>query len=253
MPFLSVPDGQIHYEIHGSGYPLLLFAPGFLSSRIERWRTNPAKPGVPQDWLDPIAALSDRFRVIALDVRNAGESRVRLKKSDDWTAYTRDHLALLDHLGVERCHVMGACIGVSFAFALVQQREGCVTALVLQNPIGLSRTNRAALDAEFGKWADEVRSWPSIDPALLPGFHDRMFGNDFIFSVSRKFVRDCRIPTLLMPGDDTVHPVEISAELAEAPDVEVLSPWKGGDLREGAMRRVREFLIVHQPRSGAPQ
>ena len=58
MPFLNIPGGQIHYEVHGTGYPVLLFAPGFLSSRIERWRTNPARPGVPQDWLDPIAALS---------------------------------------------------------------------------------------------------------------------------------------------------------------------------------------------------
>jgi hypothetical protein len=58
MPFLAVSNGRIYYEVSGSGYPLLLFAPGFLSARIERWRTNPGKPGVPQDWLDPIAARS---------------------------------------------------------------------------------------------------------------------------------------------------------------------------------------------------
>ena len=52
---------------------------------------------------------------------------------------------------------MGACIGVSFALALAQARPGLVSALVLQNPIGLAGGNRAALDAEFGKWADEVR------------------------------------------------------------------------------------------------
>ena len=44
MPFLDA-GGSIHYEVHGRGYPVLLFAPGFLSSRIERWRTNPATPG----------------------------------------------------------------------------------------------------------------------------------------------------------------------------------------------------------------
>jgi pimeloyl-ACP methyl ester carboxylesterase len=248
MPFLPIPDGEIHYEVQGSGYPLLLFAPGFLSSRMERWRTNPARPGVPQDWLDPMAALSDRFRVVALDVRNAGQSRARLRASDDWSAYTSDHLALLDHLRIERCHVMGACIGVSFALALEKASPGRVTAFVLQNPIGLSGTNRAALDGEFAKWAEEVRAWPNIDPALLPGFHDRMFGGDFIFSVSRDFVRTCSIPMLLMPGNDTVHPAEISAELARAPDIKVLSPWKGLDRREAAMGCVREFLIAHEPR-----
>ena len=253
MPFLPVPDGQIRYEVSGSGYPLLLFAPGFLSSRMERWRTNPAKPGVPQDWLDPMTALADRFRVVALDVRNAGRSRVRLKPDDDWSAYTRDHLALLDHLGIGRCHVMGACIGVSFAFALAQQRPRLVSALVLQNPIGLSRTNRAALDGEFAKWAEEVRGWPNIDLAQLPRFQDRMFGGDFIFSVSRDFVRSCQIPALLMPGDDVVHPAEISMELAKAPNVKVLSPWKGAH-REAAMGAVRDFLIAHEPRlAGAAQ
>jgi pimeloyl-ACP methyl ester carboxylesterase len=247
MSFLTIPAGRIHYEVSGSGYPLLLFAPGFLSSRIERWRTNPARPGVPQDWLDPIAALSDHFRVIALDVRNAGESRATLTASDDWTSYTGDHLALLDHLQVDRCHIMGACIGVSFALALAQATPQRVSAMVLQNPIGLSGTNRAALDAEFAKWADEARRWPGIEPALLPGFQQRMFGGEFIFSVTREFVRGCAIPMLLMPGDDVVHPAEVSADLASAPNIETLAPWKGLARREAAMRRVREFLIENEP------
>ena len=36
MPDLAIPAGHIHYEVHGTGYPVLLFAPGFLGSRIER-------------------------------------------------------------------------------------------------------------------------------------------------------------------------------------------------------------------------
>ena len=248
MAYLPLADGQLYYEVHGTGYPVLLFAPGFLSSRIERWATNPAKPGVPQDWLDPIPALSDRFMLIALDVRNAGRSRARLRPDDGWEAYADDHLALLDHLGVERCHVFGACIGVSFALSIAKRRPTGVTAMVLQNPIGLSEVNRGALDDEFAKWADEVRDWPNIDPALLAGFRQRMFGGDFVFSVSREFVRRCEIPMLLMPGNDLVHAPNVSDDLAKAPDVELLSPWKGPELRETAMRRVREFLVRHEPR-----
>jgi pimeloyl-ACP methyl ester carboxylesterase len=247
MPYLSVTDGSIYFETYGSGYPVLLFAPGFLSSRIERWRTNPARPGMPQDWLDPTAELASRFRLVALDVRNAGRSRVRLGPHDDWESYTADHLALVDHLGIARCHVMGACIGVSFALAVAKARPSLVSALVLQNPIGLSAANREALDAEFERWADEVRGWPNIDEALLPGFRQRMLGGNFIFSVSPEFVRGCEIPMLLMPGDDLVHPAEISAELARAPHVEVMAPWKGVQLREAAMRRVHDFLVAHEP------
>ena len=65
--------------------------------------------------------------------------------------------------------------------------------------------------------------------------------------MSREFVRACRIPMLLMPGDDVVHPAPVSAELARAPNAQVLAPWKGVERRAAAMQRVREFLIRHTP------
>ena len=247
MPYLPIPDGELYYEVHGEGCPVLLFAPGFLSSRIERWSSNPAKPGVPQDWVDPVPVLSDRFQLIALDVRNAGRSRARLKATDDWETYTDDFLALVDHVGATRFHAFGACIGVSFALSVAKRRPQAVTSLVLQNPIGLSDVNRAALDGEFEHWASEVRGWPNIDRTLLPGFHDRMFGGDFIFSVTRDFVRGCAIPALLMPGNDMVHAANVSDDLARMPVVDVLAPWKGQALRDMAMTRVREFLLRHTP------
>lgn len=160
MPTLAIPGGHLHYEVRGEGYPVLLYAPGFLSSRIERWSTNPAKPGVPQDWLDPMAALANDFKLIA-NVGNARQSRATVTEHDDWRSYTADTLALLDHLQVEQCHMMGAYIGVSFALALAQARPALVSALVLQNPIGLSPENRAALDHEFELWTKEVRDWPT--------------------------------------------------------------------------------------------
>ncbi len=179
MSTLELADSRIHYELQDEGYPVLLFAPGFLSSRIERWRTNPARPGVPQDFLDPIAGLSPDFRTIALDIRNAGQSRGAVGPDDGWASYTADHLALLDHLRIGRCHVMGACIGVSFALALAQARPGLVTAMVLQNPIGLSARNRDALDTEFKSWATQVADFPGIDSSRLPDFNRRLFGGDF--------------------------------------------------------------------------
>lgn len=143
---------------------------------------------------------------------------------------------------------MGACIGVSFALAIAQARPELVSALVLQNPIGLSGDNRAVLDAEFDKWADEVKQRSGIDAGLLPGFHRRMFGGSFIFSVSPAFVRSCEIPMLLMPGDDVVNPAETSAELARAPHVEIVAPWKGPLHRDSAMRRVSDFLLANEPK-----
>jgi pimeloyl-ACP methyl ester carboxylesterase len=250
MPVLRLKDSQIHYEVHGAGYPVLLFAPGFLSSRMERWRTNPARPGVAQDFLDPVAAMSSRFKLIALDIRNAGQSRGAMGPDSGWHSYTADHLALLDHLKVGRCHVMGACIGVSFALALAKERPGLVTAMVLQNPIGLSSRNRAALDKEFAAWMDQVKGFPGIDPGALPAFGQRMFGGDFLFAVTRDFLATCKVPILLMPGDDLVHAQEISADIARlAPHTEVVAPWKGDRYKEAAMRRATEFFAAHEPRN----
>ncbi len=247
MPFLQVPHGQIYYEEVGQGYPVLLIGPGFLSSRIERWRTNPSKPGVEQDWRDPTPVLSPEFHVISFDARNAGQSRVELLPDDDWRSYTADHLTLLRHLGITRCHVMGACIGVSFALALDRAQPGLVTAMVLQNPIGLHE-NRDVVEAEYDDWAEKARHWPNIRPELIPAFKRRMFGNDFLFSISRDEVAECSKPILLMPGDDRMHPAPVSADIARlARNTEVLAPWKGPKYRDAAVERVRTFFNEHRP------
>lgn len=71
--------------------------------------------------INPLAVYADDFRLIAMDQRNAGRSAGPLEIEDPWGAYARDQLALLDHLGVDRFHVMGACIGGSFALKLVEE------------------------------------------------------------------------------------------------------------------------------------
>ena len=132
-----MPGGEIRYEDTGEGYPVLLFAPGFLSSRMERWRSNPARSGIAQDWVDPAPVLSPHFRVVSLDVRNAGDSHVAVTAQDDWSLYT----------------------GVSLALSVAQARPGMVTAMVLQNPIGLAG-NRDTVQGEYDSWATQMRARP---------------------------------------------------------------------------------------------
>ena len=64
MSFLQVEHGEIYYEDHGAGYPVLLFAPGFLSSRIERWSINPAVH-------DQFGTYGEKHRERRQQVRNA--------------------------------------------------------------------------------------------------------------------------------------------------------------------------------------
>src|SRR5262245_9617916 len=110
MPVFTRPDAEIYYEVHGSGYPLLLFAPGGLRSELAFWRHSPSNPSASPPWMNPMADLSGRFAVIGMDQRNAGQSRGAVRPTDGWRTYAEDHLALMDHLGHARFHVMGGCI-----------------------------------------------------------------------------------------------------------------------------------------------
>ena len=62
---IARPDADLHYEEHGAGFPILLIAPGGMRSVISAWEKAP--------W-NPVEHLADRYRVIAMDQRNAGAS-----------------------------------------------------------------------------------------------------------------------------------------------------------------------------------
>jgi hypothetical protein len=42
MPILTIRDGEIYYELHGNGFPLMIFAPGGLRSELAFWRDSPS-------------------------------------------------------------------------------------------------------------------------------------------------------------------------------------------------------------------
>jgi pimeloyl-ACP methyl ester carboxylesterase len=113
MPGLKIADGEIYYEVYGSGYPLMVFAPGGLRSELAFSRNSPSNPSAPAVWVDPMAEPAKKYRVVAIDQRNVGRSRTRIDASDDWRIYAGDHLALADHIGLDQFHVMGGCSGAS--------------------------------------------------------------------------------------------------------------------------------------------
>lgn len=140
MPRAELSTGaSIYYEEHGAGYPLLLFAPGGTDSRIEFWAQAP---------FSPIEAFAADFRVIAMDQRNAHRSYGPMKVTS-WADMAADQLALMDHLGIERAHVMGGCIGSSYCFRIMHDAPGRISAAVCQNPIGLNGGNFDGFVAMF--------------------------------------------------------------------------------------------------------
>jgi pimeloyl-ACP methyl ester carboxylesterase len=242
VPVLERGDLRLHYEETGTGFPLLLFAPGGMRSSIPIWEKAP--------W-NPIAELARAFRIIAMDQRNAGRSAAEISAADGWHSYASDHLRLLDHLGIDRCHVLGGCIGGSYCLGLMQAAPDRVQAGVLQQPIGCSGSNREVFYAMFDNWANELRAQrPEVTPEAWEAFRQRMYGGDFVFNVSRDFVRSCRVPMLVLMGNDVYHPSETSREIARlAPNAELVERWKDPDVVADTPRRVLEFLRAHTPAS----
>jgi pimeloyl-ACP methyl ester carboxylesterase len=249
MPVLETDGARIHYEVRGTGHPLVLFAPGGMHSVAQLWRERPDAPGEPMPWIDPPGELSDEFRVVAMDQRNAGASTAPVRAGDGWESYTADHLALLAEMGADRTHAMGGCIGSSYALALCQAAPDRVTAAVLQNPIGLSADNRDSFYAMFDGWAKAlVAERPDVTQDAVSAFRERMFGGEFVFSVDRDFVRRCPVPLLVLAGDDQFHPRATAEEIAElAPDAELVIEWAGPAHHHETLERVRQFLRRHTP------
>ena len=238
-------DGvSLYYEERGNGYPLLLFAPGGMNSRASFWG------GRPDQWIDPIVDLSDEFRVIAMDQRNAGSSQGPVRVGDGWHTYVADALALLDQLAIDGLAVMGGCIGVSYALRLCADAPGRLQAAVLQNPIGRGSDGHDHFGPMFDAWAKtllETRSDVASD--AIAALRAELFGGDFIFSVGRDVVQKCTVPMLVLPGNDAFHPTAIAQELARrAPHATLIDRWRPSEIgREASVALIREFLRRHTP------
>jgi pimeloyl-ACP methyl ester carboxylesterase len=246
VPVFARNGVALYYEEHGTGFPLLLFAPGGMRSELQLWRGRPEAPDETLPWINPMADLSDGFRVIGFDQRNAGRSSAPVTPEDSWHTYASDAVALLDHLGINQTHAMGGCIGSSYVLGLIQAAPDRVVAGVLQNPIGLTASNRADFYAMFDQWAGALPDRAS--QSAWAAFRDAMFGGEFVFSVSREFVRHCDVPFLVLSGHDHFHPPEVAEEIAElAPRAELVEQWAGEELKPATRDKIRTFLVSQTP------
>src|SRR5713226_9582420 len=154
---------------------------------------------IPPPWMNPMVDLAGRFPVIGMDQRNAGKSRGAVTSTHGWHTYASDHLALMDHLGHRRFHVMGGCIGGTFCLTLCEMAPERVSAAVLQNPIGLHE-NRATWDEAVSGFAKTMLARdPTLTADIIQKFGHNMFGGDFVFSVrslpsTGKCTRACGAP-----------------------------------------------------------
>jgi pimeloyl-ACP methyl ester carboxylesterase len=161
-----------------------------------------------------------------------------------------DQLALMDHLGHDTFHMIGCCIGCSFALKMIERAPGRVTAAVLQQPIGIVAANASLFAGMWRDWAGELLARrPDVDPERLEAFGTRMWEGEFVLSVSPEFVRTVETPLLVLPGIDDFHPGSTAHEVAElARNAVVVEPWKDSAANIAlAVDRVRAFLRERTP------
>jgi len=253
MPFYQKGDVRIRYEEAGSGFPLLVTPGGGLNSRVSNWSTAV---------INAMEAFRNDFHCITMDQRNAngGESTGPIPASDPWGAFADDQLGLMDHLGIHEFFYMGYCIGGCFAGKLMERAPDRVVAAVFCQTVG-HRPDDPDVMYRGGKenWAPELLPKRSdltmvqVEKYLHDLYRVRP---DFLYSVSREFIRGCRTPILVLPDDTPAHPLQTSIDVASlAPNAEItVFPWREpADLKERTINRVRNFLKAHIPMRAAAQ
>ena len=247
MSFYENGPVRIHYEEAGSGFPLLIIAGGGMNSRISRLISAP---------FNPIEEFKGEYHCIASDLRNAngGQSSGPLEIERPWDSYTDDHLGLMDHLGIDKFMVLGFCIGGPFIWNLLKRAPDRVVAAVPAQPVGFRPEMPTVMyDSGMTGWAPElIKRRPEITMEMADTFLTKMFraNADFVFTVTRDFVRSCQTPILILPDDSRAHPYDPAMESAMlAPNAEVsMFPWKEPPARIPlAVRQIRSFLRAHQP------
>lgn len=152
MPILLRHDLELYYELHGSGPALLLIA-GLASDS--------------QSWLPVLPALAEQYTVILPDNRGVGRSTQDCATSVELMA--DDGLALLQHLGLQRAHLVGHSMGGMVALEMALRRPEQVESVVLlaSAPRNSNRNNLLFADwaaaAENGSdqaaWFRTILAW----------------------------------------------------------------------------------------------
>ncbi len=171
MPFAEIDGISTRYEVVGEGPPLLMFSPGGFDARIEKW----SDLGVYKR-IKLLDHLPRHFQCILFDRRENGQSGGRVEALT-WDHYVRQGAGLLDHLGIERAHLMGGCMGCCPVTAFAVANPGRVSSMVLFWPVGGPnyRISSQKRFAEHIAFVEEAGLQGVVD---LVRSHDKNFSAD---------------------------------------------------------------------------
>lgn len=161
MPKVNVNDFEMYYEIHGEGTPLVLIN-GYCEN-LDEWTH-----------LEPIAdTLSEYHKVVTCDNRGIGRSS-RPEGSYSTKTMADDIAGLLDHLELDKAHVLGASMGGMIAQEVALGYPNKVNSLILVS----STPGGEVYDIPGQRDALEKLSWMYDPPSNLSEkeLMDELFG-----------------------------------------------------------------------------
>jgi len=162
MPYTTVGEVELYYEVHGKGRPLLLLA-GLASDS--------------QSWLPVLSGLARHYQVIVFDSRGVGRTRAQ-DRSAGIPELAGDGIALLRHLGISSASVLGHSMGGFVALECAIRHPQYVSNLILA---GTSTFNAERNNALFADWANYLEA--GMTPELW-------FRNVFFWIFTRAFFDD---------------------------------------------------------------
>jgi pimeloyl-ACP methyl ester carboxylesterase len=142
---------KIHYVVEGQGEPVLLIH-GFTSSIEGQWGT----PGI-------IKALAKDYRVIALDNRGHGKSDKPHDPKQYGTEMVEDAVRLLDHLKIDKAHVVGYSMGGMIACKLLATHPDRLLSATLGGSGGI---REGATPRRYEVLADSLEQGKGFGPLI---------------------------------------------------------------------------------------
>lgn len=130
MAFATIDGIATRYELAGSGPPLLMYAPGGFDATVEKWSSLGVYARVKL-----LEHLPKHYTCVMFDRRETGQSGGRVERVT-WKHYVAQGCGLLDHLGIERAHLMGGCMGCSPVLAFGVAHPQRALSMVLWWPVG---------------------------------------------------------------------------------------------------------------------
>jgi pimeloyl-ACP methyl ester carboxylesterase len=130
MPTAIIDGIETRYEVRGAGPPVLMFAPGGFDASLDKWEGLGVYAKV--RLLDH---LPRAFSCILFDRRETGQSGGRVERLT-WDGYVRQGAGLLDHLGIDRAHLIGGCMGCCPVAAMAVRHPDRVMSMVQYWPVG---------------------------------------------------------------------------------------------------------------------